>query len=1582
MPTGTSRPWRSLILLALCCAGLLPGLARAIDCSDLPNGTLDGFAGDVAPSQIQIDRNCTIRNFPANNPLPTNFSFLTQPGQTNERWLIVFDNVVHTGQMACNAVAGHKIWFTNGSSTTIQEGCQNLLIPVEKIDKQNPPGDVATVGVPFTYRLTMPVLFDPATKTVINVAGSLNDLHGVTVIDDLNETGVDLTYLSHRAYWRSSGLDVAHTFVNNNGVLTFDNFPIVPAGEQIEVELTVVLDDTPVNAVGTQFINIARWDFGRLIDGVFYEPLPGEWGITAPMTIAAPQLVVDKTGPATANLGQALDFNLDVRNAGSSEAWDVSLVDRLPSNGDGGLCDRAPELLSAQVFQADGVTPVAGKAPLQEGVDLQMTWTGAPSCELALTIQGANGSVGAGERLRIGYRTALDPTTAQGASLTNVAGAIQWFNGDVANPQRQAYTRTVTDGTPGIDDHQDAHTLTADLSGYVFEKTVTNLTQGTDPARTAMPGDTLRYRLYLRTTDAALNGGRVRDDLGRLNTDAVFAPGTLNIVTLPPGADASATDANGGGNGGGLLDVGNLNLPLNSNATIVFDVTLAGAIDNDTLVVNQAELFGVAGKIADSDDPTVNGQADPEVAGDEDRTEVRIVSLPRLDVDKVSSYLDGDSATLLAGERIRYRITVANVGTEAAQDAMLRDAVPVNTAYVAGSTRLNGTPVADADGGISPLVDGLLLSTPADPTPGRLPVSSGADTVASIEFDVRVNADVADGYVVSNQAFVSAPQDAIVDIPSDDPRTALADDPTRDTVGNFPQLFAVKSAALLIDGNSPEIVDPGDTLRYTITTYNNGPIAATLVRLQDAVPAGTTYVADSTTLNGLALPADAGVAPLAGGIWIASTDQTPPLPDRNGATLSPREVATVTFDVRVNDDVARGTLIINQATLSSEELGDTLTDGDGDPNTGPEPTVVVVGDAQQLAITKRVAVVGGGPAVAGATLEYEVTVRNLSAVPAQGVYVTDDLQDPVPDQLLYVADSARLNGGSAGVEFNNGVLLANYSALYGPLPPGRAFTLRFRAVIEPSLAIGTSILNVAYVTWNTDQTARAEVNVDVGGTPGVGLLSGRMWHDANFDDVPGTEERSLVGWRADLLRNDRVVHSVMTDAAGVWQMGGVAPNYNTPDRYELRFVAPGAAADSAALGFADSAFTNAPQRIYDIEVRSGSNLQNLNLPIDPNGVVYDTLSRQPIPGVQLTLVDAASGAQLPADCFDDAAQQGQRTLADGYYKFDLNFSEPACTAGAAYRIELSADARYVAGIAELVAPPGDAGGMPLDVPNCGGSSDDAIPGTAQFCELQPSEFAPAGAAARYYLQLALDDSRTPASSQAFNNHLPLDPVFDGLVNVTKTTPMVNVTRGQMIPYTITVRSTWPVDLSGVDVVDRYPVGFKYVQGSARYDGQALEPEIVDGELIWRNMTLPAEAEQTVTLLLTPGAGIGEGKYVNRAFARLAQTGDALSGVATATVRVIADPTFDCTDVTGKVFEDDNRNGVQDFGEDGLPARAPADGDRSGGGYGCARAIPHYLCNHTAPGPRQQLPVEARRSHPAFGLPCLQRCGAGAARDTR
>ena len=213
------------------------------------------------------------------------------------------------------------------------------------------------------------------------------------------------------------------------------------------------------------------------------------------------------------------------------------------------------------------------------------------------------------------------------------------------------------------------------------------------------------------------------------------------------------------------------------------------------------------------------------------------------------------------------------------------------------------------------------------------------------------------------------------------------------------------------------------------------------------------------------------------------------------------------------------------------------------------------------------------------------------------------------------------------------------------------------------------------------------MSIDVGGIVGVGILNGTAWHDANFNGLLDVNERLLEGWTVELYRNGALSQSTLTAGNGVYQISGIVPNYQTADRYELRFLAPGAGLNTAKLGRAQSVFTNDLQRISDIVVQSGSNLQNLNLPIEPNGVVYNTITRTPIAGAILRMLQAGSRAPLPESCFYDPVQQGQVTLASGYYRFDINFSDPACASGGSFLIDVAApSADYVAGYSQIIPP--------------------------------------------------------------------------------------------------------------------------------------------------------------------------------------------------------------------------------------------------------------------------------------------------------
>jgi len=1153
-------------------------------------------------------------------------------------------------------------------------------------------------------------------------------------------------------------------------------------------------------------------------------------------------------------------------------------------------------------------------------------------------MQSADAAIYAGQWLRVSYQASLDVDNVGGSVLTNVAAATRWFSGDTAGSGATGSIRTYTGtldgiftanpGSVGIADEQDAHDTLVEIPTLIFQKDVANVTV---PAMgvNAEPGHVLSYTLHIENVSAvSLPDFSLRDELDALNDPAVFVPGSLNITSvLPAGADASNTNASGGAKGTGLLDIRQLSLDAqggpNDSIDIVFQVTLAPVIDSGTRVLNQAQLDTYGVTIGMSDDPNDATLDDP--------TETLITSAPAFQIEKTSADITGDPAVLDQGDTLRYTLTVKNIGTENTINTLLSDQVPSNTTYVAGTTTLNGVVVTDPSTGVSALASGMLINAPENTTAGfmRADTSTTANNVATITFDVVINASVIDGTVISNQGFVSgsgAGSGTFPQQPSDDPATPLVDDPTVDVVGSAAVIDVLKTVTIQNDLGSSGVVDAGDTLRYTIVATNIGSAPATGVVLTDPLPANTTYDAGTTTLNGLALADIAGSSPVFNGVDISSSDLTPPLPAVGVGTLTAGQSATVTFDVVVGTTAvplpADGTIISNQGYVSSNETPTEPSDVDGIDANGDQPTEVVVGSVQQLAITKQVLVVGGGAAVAGGELEYIVRVTNIGGIAASNVVITDNLNLA---NMTFVAGSGLLNGLPVGVSFASPTVTASYAAIYGDLPIAGVAELRFRVLLSSALTIGTTVSNTAFVDWNLPaSTLSATVDIDIGGTPGSANLNGEIWHDSNFDNVADASEVSLRDWRIELYRNSVLLANTLSDANGAYQFSGLAAN-DPANPYEIRFVAPGAVSTTATLGQASSAFINGPQRIRGIVAAAGTSLQNLNLPRQPNGIVYNSILRAPVAGVQLRLINQTRSNQaVPNTCFDDPAQQGQVTLADGYYKFDLNFSDASrCAEGDEYEIQVQPPANGYVGTTSVIMPPVVAvTGPALNVPACLTSTIDQVPATTQHCEIsanavQPDpSIAPGAAGSEYYLKYQAYSQ--PVTDQLFNNHIAVDPELEEAVAISKVAGLLNVTRSQLVPYTITVNNTLPVPLYDLNVIDTFPAGFKYVAGSARLDGAEVEPLVNGRQLTWQNLNLGVSDKHVIKLLLVVGAGVGEGEYVNTAQVINSRTNEAFSGVASATVRVIPDPTFDCTDIIGKVFDDKNLNSYQDEGEKGLP----------------------------------------------------------------
>ena len=95
---------------------------------------------------------------------------------------------------------------------------------------------------------------------------------------------------------------------------------------------------------------------------------------------------------------------------------------------------------------------------------------------------------------------------------------------------------------------------------------------------------------------------------------------------------------------------------------------------------------------------------------------------------------------------------------------------------------------------------------------------------------------------------------------------------------------------------------PGIAIWYKITVTNNGTSNATSVTVIDPVPDYTTYVNDTTTLNGIAVHNDGATSPLIGA-GLPVDDNSPVRAAGAVATgiLHPAGVATVIFSVTVNN---------------------------------------------------------------------------------------------------------------------------------------------------------------------------------------------------------------------------------------------------------------------------------------------------------------------------------------------------------------------------------------------------------------------------------------------------------------------------------------------------------------------------------------------------------------------------------------------------------------------------------------------------------------------------------------------------------
>jgi large repetitive protein len=393
------------------------------------------------------------------------------------------------------------------------------------------------------------------------------------------------------------------------------------------------------------------------------------------------------------------------------------------------------------------------------------------------------------------------------------------------------------------------------------------------------------------------------------------------------------------------------------------------------------------------------------------------------------------------------------------------------------------------------------------------------------------------------------------------------------------------------------------------------------------------------------------------------------------------------------------------------------------------------------------------------------------------------------------------------------------------------------------------------------------------------VLTGTVFHDVNGNGLLDAGDKTAgAGYVVQLIDSTgALVGTDTTGAAGIYSIAA-------PDgTYTLIFKTPA----GVEIG-----------RTANVTMTTGAAPQNFNLPIDPSGIVYDSVTRMPVAGATLVLTDAA-GTPLPAVCLLDPAQQNQVTGVDGAYRFDVvPGANAACPVGVTtYKLKITNPAGYATGFSTIM--PAQAGAL----------NDAACATAPAACQVSSSANPPASGAGVYYtaFMLGLNDANV------VNNHIPIDPAVVTAAGFTKVALKSELHIGETVAYVITAQS---VVGGPVQIIDQMPAGFAYVANSATVNGVSVTPTTNLNTLTFSGL-VPVAGTVKLQLTLITTAAVATGPATNNA-QLIDQNNGTILGKAKATVTIVPDAVFDCGDIIGKVFDDKNRNGYQDDGEPGLP----------------------------------------------------------------
>lgn len=322
--------------------------------------------------------------------------------------------------------------------------------------------------------------------------------------------------------------------------------------------------------------------------------------------------------------------------------------------------------------------------------------------------------------------------------------------------------------------------------------------------------------------------------------------------------------------------------------------------------------------------------------------------------DNVVAIKSVNATNALPSQTLTYTITISNSGNVTIEDLLAIDTVPVDTTFVTNSVTINGInqPNANPENGI----------TLGNLAPNESVIITFQITISSSTLQSAINNDASVSYTVT------------ID-PNEPPITITKQTNTVTTALIDPMVRIEKNA-------DKSIVVIGDIITFTLEIFNHSPIPTVNTSVLDMIPAGTTFIENSVTINGTQIPnirPDTGI---------------------NIGALPADGVATITFKVLVTSIPSNST-IINSATVTAAFQ---LTPQD------PIITFIVNSNIVRIPVQFITATVLKNASVSSAYLnqyfDYTVHITNTSEFSITNI----SLQDTIPAGLRFIGRSVIVDG--------------------------------------------------------------------------------------------------------------------------------------------------------------------------------------------------------------------------------------------------------------------------------------------------------------------------------------------------------------------------------------------------------------------------------------------------------------------------------------------------------------------------------------------------------------------------------------------